>query len=102
MQTFPPAEILACTGLDVSDFGNPDSEEGASTNAEGIAVGQPGRLTRQLIAERVDDLVLVDEGDLEQALLMLLEIEKTPVEGAGAAGLTERLKQPERFARRHV
>jgi threonine dehydratase len=46
--------------------------------------------------------VLVDEGDLEQAVLMLLEIEKTVVEGAGAAGLAALLKQPERFACRHV
>jgi threonine dehydratase len=76
--------------------------QGLSTIAEGIAVGQPGQLTRQLIAERVDDLVLVDEGDIEQAVLMLLEIEKTLVEGAGAAGLAALLKQPERFAGRHV
>ena len=61
--------------------------QGASTIAEGIAVGQPGRLTQALIRERVDDLMLVDEGDIEQAILMLLEIEKTLVEGAGAAGL---------------
>jgi threonine dehydratase len=45
----------------------------------------------------VDDLVLVDEGDIEQAMLMLLEIEKTVVEGAGAAGLAALLKYPERF-----
>ena len=76
--------------------------QGLSTIAEGIAVGQPGLLTRQLIAERVDDLVLVDEGDVEQAVLMLLEIEKTLVEGAGAAGLAALLKQPARFAGRHV
>ncbi len=76
--------------------------QGVSTIAEGIAVGQPGQLTRRLIAERVDDLVLVDEGDLEQAVLMLLEIEKTLVEGAGAAGLAALLKQPARFAGRHV
>ena len=76
--------------------------QGSNTIAEGIAVGQPGQLTRRLIAERVDDLVLVDEGDLEQAVLMLLEIEKTLVEGAGAAGLAALLKQPTRFAGRHV
>ena len=76
--------------------------QGASTIAEGIAVGQPGLLTRQLVAERVDDLVLVDEGDLEQAVVMLLEIEKTLVEGAGAAGLAALLKHPDRFAGRHV
>jgi threonine dehydratase len=76
--------------------------QGTNTIAEGIAVGQPGELTRALIAQRVDDLVLVDEGDLEQAVLMLLEIEKTVVEGAGAAGLAALLKHPARLAGRNV
>jgi threonine dehydratase len=76
--------------------------QGSNTIAEGIAVGQPGQLTRALIAERVDDLLLVAEGDLEQAVLMLLEIEKTVVEGAGAAGLAALLRHPERFAGRQV
>jgi threonine dehydratase len=60
--------------------------QGTSTIAEGIAVGTPGRITEAIIRERVDDMLLVDEGDIEQAVLMLLEIEKTVVEGAGAAG----------------
>ena len=76
--------------------------QGASTIAEGIAVGQPGQLTQALVREHVDDLLLVDEGDIEQAVLMLLEIEKTVVEGAGAAGLAALLKHPERFAGRRV
>ena len=76
--------------------------QGTSTIAEGIAVGQPGRITQALIRERVDDLVLVDEGDIEQAVLLLLEIEKTVVEGAGAAGLAALLKHRERFAGRKV
>ncbi|MBK9361528.1 MAG: threonine ammonia-lyase [Rubrivivax sp.] len=76
--------------------------QGSSTIAEGIAVGQPGELTRVIVAERVDELLLVDEGDLEQAVLMLLEIEKTVVEGAGAAGLAALLRHRERFVDRHV
>jgi threonine dehydratase len=76
--------------------------QGSSTIAEGIAVGQPGAITREIIRDLVDDLVLVDEGDIEQAVLMLLEIEKTVVEGAGAAGLAALLKYPERFAGRKV
>ncbi len=76
--------------------------QGASTIAEGIAVGQPGRITREVIRELVDDLVLVDEGDIEQAVLMLMEIEKTVVEGAGAAGLAALLKEPGRYAGRKV
>jgi threonine dehydratase len=76
--------------------------QGASTIAEGIAVGTPGRLPQQIIERQVDDLVLVDEGDIEQAIVMLLEIEKTLVEGAGAAGLAALLKYPERFRGRKV
>ena len=76
--------------------------QGISTMAEGIAVGDPGVLTRAVIAALVDDLVLVDEGEIEQAVLMLLEIEKTLVEGAGAVGLAALLRYPERFAGRKV
>ena len=76
--------------------------QGASTIAEGIAVGQPGRITRAIVADLVDDLVLVDEGDIEQAIVMLLEIEKTLVEGAGAAGLAALLKEPARYAGKQV
>ena len=76
--------------------------QGTSTIAEGIAVGQPGKITREIIRERVDDMLLVDEGDIEQAVLMLLEIEKTVVEGAGAAGLAALLKHPARFAGKKV
>ncbi|MEI6801569.1 MAG: threonine ammonia-lyase [Burkholderiales bacterium] len=76
--------------------------QGSSTIAEGIAVASPGELSRRIITERVDDLVLVEEGDIEQALVMLLEVEKTLVEGAGAAGLAALLKFPERFQGKRV
>ena len=76
--------------------------QGLSTIAEGIAVGSPGVIAREVIARLVDDLVLVDEGDIEQAVVMLLEIEKTLVEGAGAAGLAALLKYPARFAGKKV
>ncbi|WP_341908811.1 threonine ammonia-lyase [Polaromonas sp. YR568] len=76
--------------------------QGHSTIADGIAVGTPGVIPRAIIAERVDDLLLVDEGDIEQAMVMLLEIEKTLVEGAGAAGLAALLKFPARFAGKKV
>ena len=76
--------------------------QGQHTIAEGIAVGRPGLITQELIRQHVDELLLVDEDDIEQAVLMLLEIEKTLVEGAGAAGLAAVLKHPERFAGRKV
>ncbi|MFT7116709.1 MAG: threonine dehydratase [Rhodoferax sp.] len=76
--------------------------EGNSSIAEGIAVGTPGRITEAIIAQLGLDLVLVDEGDIEQAIVMLLEVEKTLVEGAGAAGLAALLKYPERFKGKRV
>lgn len=76
--------------------------QGTSTIAEGIAVGTPGLIPQAIIASHVDDLLLVDEGDIEHAMLMLLEIEKTLVEGAGAAGLAALLKYPGRFAGKRV
>ena len=79
-----------------------DLPQGTSTIAEGIAVGTPGEITQAIIRERVDDLLLVDEGDIEQAIVMLLEIEKTLVEGAGAAGLAALIKHPERFKGQNV
>ena len=75
---------------------------GQSTIAEGIAVASPGELTQRVVRDLVDDLLLVDEGDIEQAVLMLLEIEKTLVEGAGAAGLAAMLRHPARFAGKKV
>jgi len=77
-------------------------ESALATIADGIAVKVPGRLTLPLIRQRVDDVLLVGEGDIEQAILMLLEIEKTVVEGAGAVGLAALLKHRERFAGRRV
>ena len=76
---------------------NTDLPMGTSTIAEGIAVTQPGVITQEVVKRCVDDLLLVDEGDIEQAVLMLLEIEKTLVEGAGAAGLAALLRHPEQF-----
>ena len=76
--------------------------QGTSTIAEGIAVGTPGKITQEIVQRLVDDLLLVDEGDIEQAVLMLLEIEKTLVEGAGAAALAALVRHPERFRGKRV
>ncbi|MFM7029055.1 MAG: threonine ammonia-lyase [Chakrabartia sp.] len=77
-------------------------ECGGDTLAEGIAVKYPGDLTRQFVAAQVDDIQLVSERHLEQAVSLLLQIEKTVVEGAGAAGLAALLAHPERFKGRNV
>ncbi len=70
---------------------------GGDTLAEGIAVKAPGEFTRQIIGELVDDVLLVKESALEHAVALLLQIEKTVVEGAGAAGLAAILSNPEKF-----
>jgi len=62
-------------------------EAGGQTIAEGIAVKEPGRITRRMVAELVNEVVLVSESQIERAVYRLLEIEKTVAEGAGAAGL---------------
>jgi threonine dehydratase len=67
------------------------------TLAEGIAVKAPGRLTADLIRRHVDDIVLVEEHELERAVTLLIAIEKTVVEGAGAAGIAAILARPELF-----
>lgn len=72
------------------------------TLAEGIAVKAPGRITTDIIRHLVDDIVLVTEDQLERAASMLISIEKTVVEGAGAAGLAAILSDPARFEGRHV
>lgn len=75
---------------------------GPATVADGIGVKTPGTKTLAIIKQHVKDLLLVSEDDIELAILMLLEIEKTVVEGAGAVGLAALLKHPQHFAGRHV
>ena len=75
---------------------------GGDTLAEGIAVKQPGELTSRILSEYANDVVLVSERDLERAVAMLVGIEKTVVEGAGAAGLAAMLSEPERYKGKKV
>ncbi len=75
---------------------------GGDTLAEGIAVKQPGELTSRILREYANDVVLVSERDLERAVAMLVGIEKTVVEGAGAAGLAAMLAEPERYKGKKV
>jgi threonine dehydratase len=85
-----------------ADFKGIDMACASATIAEGIAVKSPGRITREIVRALVDDLVLVSESDIEHAILLLLEIEKTVVEGAGATGLAALIRHRERFAGKRV
>ncbi len=72
------------------------------TIADGIAVKRPGKLTRKIIAEHVDDIVLVSESRIEHAVHLFAEIEKIVVEGAGAVTLAAVLDHPARFRGRKL
>ncbi len=75
---------------------------GGTTIAEGIAVKHVGARTLAIARTHVDDVVLVTESELERAINLLLTIEKTVAEGAGAAGLAALLARPELFRGRSV
>jgi len=75
---------------------------GGASVADGIAVKTPGALTRPIIERLVESLILVGEDAIEQAILTLLEIEKTLAEGAGAASLAALMVERGRFAGKRV
>lgn len=77
-------------------------EFGLTTLAEGIAVKLPGMLTSQVIRTHVDDIILVDEDAIEQAVVTLMETDHTLVEGAGAVGLAAVMTDLERFQDKRV
>jgi threonine dehydratase len=73
-----------------------------NTIAEGIAVKTAGKLTREVVRALVQEIVLVGEAELERAIGLLLNVEKTVAEGAGAAALAAVLAQKERYRGRQV
>ncbi len=75
---------------------------GGDSVAEGIAVKDPGKLTREIIRQFVDDIYIVSELHIEDAIITLLEIEKVLVEGAGAAGLAAIMEHRDAFAGQNV
>ena len=84
-------------------FGSWDKDvPGGASIAEGIAVAVPGKRTRRHVSALVDDIMVVPEHRIETAIALLLQIEKTVCEGAGAAGLAAVLADPERFRGKRV
>ncbi len=78
--------------------GGPPAPSGnKATLAEGIAVKEPGELTKPLIAELVSDIILVGEAALESAVQTYLEIQRLVTEGAGAASLAAVMENKDRF-----
>ncbi|MEJ1994231.1 MAG: threonine ammonia-lyase [Limibacillus sp.] len=75
---------------------------GGQTLADGIAVKNPGQITRAIIKELVEEIILVDETAIETAIAALAEKQKLVAEGAGAAGLAALLAHPQRFKGKKV
>ena len=73
-------------------------QSGGATMADGIAVKTPGEIPLSILRSQLDDVVLVGETEIEQAICLYIEIEKTVAEGAGAATLAALLAHPQRFA----
>ena len=86
----------------LSAIQNKKVEYGANTIADGIAVKQPGKLTMPLVKKYVDDIVLVDEEEIEAAVLLLLEVEKTVAEGSAAVGLAALMQNKKAFEDKKV
>lgn len=80
----------------------PHPQAAGVTIADGIAVKSPGALTSQVIAARVDDVFAVEERWIEEAVALLINIEKTVAEGAGAVPLALLLSDRSRFAGKRV
>jgi threonine dehydratase len=89
----PDVEVIgvqaeACAALPVSlASGEPVEVRGGSTLADGIAVKRPGEITLPLLEQLVDEVVVVPEDAIAEAIVLLLERTKLVVEGAGAAGV---------------
>jgi len=80
----------------------PDISATSATLAEGIAVKEPGKLTRRIVTALVDDILLADDNEIEAAIEHLIDREKLVAEGAGAAGVAALLANPERFRGKRV
>ena len=84
------------------DAGKPVAVPDARTMADGIAVRRVGEHTLPLVQQHVRQVVTVDEEELAEAVLVLLEVEKTVAEGAGAAALAAVLQGQVPVAGRNV
>ena len=75
-------------------LGTHSAGAGGDTVAEGIAVKEVGKLTREIVRTLVDEVVLVSEADIEKAISSYVTVEKTVAEGAGAASLAAAIRYP--------
>lgn len=90
-------QLAACPSMRAALRGEPVPQLHTHTLADGIAVKTPGELPRSILSQRLEDVLLVDEVDVETAVQVLAAQQKVVAEGAGAAGLAAILRHPEAF-----
>jgi threonine dehydratase len=103
------APKLAIVGVECATYGSMRHAlgrgalpKGGTTLAEGIAVKEPGKLTRRIVKALADDIVLVTEDAIEEGVAQLLDVQRLVVEGAGAAPLAALLQHGRRFRGKRV
>lgn len=102
----PDVEIIGvqaetCASMVAALAGEPRPST-CDTIADGIRVPEAGKLTREILGALADDVVTVSEANIEEAMSLYLEIEKTVAEGAGATPLAALLEHGDRFRGRRV
>ncbi|WP_029548386.1 threonine ammonia-lyase [Rhizorhabdus wittichii] len=95
------SELYPSMALALQSLPSPKVRGGTSV-AEGIAVATADALTLSHVRRLVDDVIIVPEYLIEDGIALLLQIEKSLCEGAGAAGLAAVLAQPDRFRGKRV
>lgn len=104
-EVFPKGEVLGVEPVNYASMqhslaaGEPVAFAGKPSLADGLAVKSVGGIPFDIVKERVDGIFTVTEEEIANAILVLLEVEKTMVEGAGAATLAALLNREELRAR---
>ncbi|MEC8252035.1 MAG: threonine ammonia-lyase [Planctomycetota bacterium] len=91
-----------CPSMGAALAGEPMPRPNTHTLADGIAVKTPGKLPLELLRARIDDVLLVSERDVEEAVQLLAAQQKVVAEGAGAAGYAAMLRHNQLFEGREV
>jgi len=91
-----------CPSMHAALAGKPMPKPNTHTLADGIAVKTPGELPIEILREHLDEVLLVGESDVENAVQMLAAQQKVVAEGAGATGFAALLRHPQRFQNRSV
>ena len=86
-----------CPSMKAALAGDPMPTPNTHTLADGIAVKTAGALPLELLRDRLDEVLLVSERDIEDAVQGLASHQKVVAEGAGAAGYAAMMRHPQRF-----